>query len=124
MSSLILYMEMADAHANPKAKLVTRVPNMTLFSFSSQGNWRPSTGQRTRLGVMTRATFGESVASARSSVGRSEGVERSDEAPASGSPRRAQIEPRARPGIFFFDTTHVRASRLDSWGVVAHGEPA
>ena len=67
---------------------------------SSEGNRRPWTGQRTRLGVMTRATFGESVASARSSVGRSEGVERSDEAPASGSPRRVPIEPRARPGIF------------------------
>ena len=28
ISSLSLYMEMPEAHANPNAKLVTRVPNM------------------------------------------------------------------------------------------------
>ena len=39
--------------------------------------------------------------------------------PAEGSDRAT-----SPPGNFFSSTTLVRASRLDSWGVVAHGEPA
>lgn len=40
---------------------------------------------------------------------RREGVERSDEAPARGSPRRVPIEPRARRGKIFFDRRRARA---------------
>lgn len=118
MSSLILYMEMADAHANPKAKLVTRVPNMTLFSFSSRGDRRPWTGRRTRLGVLARATFGESAASARNSVGR--GAKASSEVtrPRRGAPRggfRSSHEPAGEK--YFSTVVAPRARRLDTRGV-------
>lgn len=55
---------------------------------------------------------------------RREGVERSDEAPARGSPRRVPIEPRARRGKLFFDRRRATSQEARHPGCAAHAAPA